>query len=308
MAQNLERSRPPLRASGALFLLALAACSAGDSRPQYSATPPDTVGDPRPAAVYRPSDYDPSIAYPLVVMLHGYGANGWLQDVFFGATSRVDSWQFLLAIPEGTVNESGKQYWNAGPCCVFDASAPDDVAYLSSLVDTIATTHHVDPDRVYVLGHSNGGFMALELACRASERFAAVASLAGAARPTEAECPTAVRDVSVLAMHGDADAVVLYEGSATAQDPLLSGYPSADETARRYAARLGCDTTMAAIGAPFDFVSNLDGDETTPLRYETGCAPGTSVELWTIAGGSHLPYVKTVGTDQILDWLFAHHR
>ena len=50
------------------------------------------------------------------------------------------------------------------------------------------------------------------------------------------------------------------------------------------------------------------GAETTPLRYASGCAPGTSAELWTIAGGNHLPGVRPMGTEAILDWLFAHGR
>lgn len=290
------------------LLLLLAGCSSPDSGPTYSATPPDTVDSLRPARVYIPSDYDPTHAYPLVILLHGYGANGFAEDFLLGTSTRVDSKQYLLAVPDGTPDMGGMRYWNAGPCCAFDGDTPDDVAYLTTLVDEISATHHVDPARVYVLGHSNGGFMALELACRASDRFVAVASLAGAARPTEAECPAAVRDVSVLAMHGDADATVLYDGSATATPPLLSAYPSAQETARRYAVRLGCDTTMASTGTAFDFESNLAGDETVPLRYETGCAAGTSVELWTITGGSHVPYIEPLGTDRILDWLLAHHR
>ena len=50
----------------------------------------------------------------------------------------------------------------------------DDVAFLTLLVADVAKAYAVDPNRVYAAGHSNGGIMALRLACEASDVFAAV--------------------------------------------------------------------------------------------------------------------------------------
>lgn len=291
-----------------LFVTAMLALAACDSGTTYSADPPTIVGGLRPANVYRPSDYDPSRAYPLVLLLHGYGANGFLQDTFFGTSGRVDAHQYLLVVPEGVTDASDKQYWNAGPCCAFAAGAPDDVAYLTGLVDEMERTYHVDRGRVYVLGHSNGGAMAMKLACAASDHFTAIASLAGIAPEHETDCPATTHDVSVLQMHGDADDVVLYAGSTVQMGIPLSPYPSAPEAARRFASRLGCDTTMSTVGPVFDLWDGAAGPETTPTVYATGCHPGTSAELWTIAGAPHVPFFVADGTDRVLDWLFAHHR
>ena len=41
---------------------------------------------------------------------------------------------------------------------------------------------------------------------------------------------------------------------------------------------------------------------------EEGCAPGTSVELWTIADGPHIPIFTTEYAGRVLDWLFAKRR
>ena len=46
----------------------------------YPDDPPDVVGGDRPAQVLRPTTYDPDQAWPLVVLLHGFGASGLLED------------------------------------------------------------------------------------------------------------------------------------------------------------------------------------------------------------------------------------
>lgn len=261
------------------------------------------------SAVYRPSDYDPARAYPLVVLLHGYAANGFVQDLFFGTSARVDAEQFLLVVPEGVSDAMGHQYWNAGPCCTFGANPPDDVAYLVGVVDDVARTHHVDRTRVYALGHSNGGAMALRLACDAPETFAAVASLAGIAPILESDCAPSSVPVSVLHMHGTADEVVAYDGVTVPTGIVLSTYPSAHEAVRRFASRLGCDTASPPTpGVAFDFDTLLAGDETSVETYVDGCAPGSAAELWSIAGGMHVPGIGDPARDRVLAWLFAHAR
>ena len=53
-----------------------------------------------------------------------------------------------------------------------------DIAALGAILDETARTCRVDPDRVYVTGHSMGGRGALYAAYKMPERFAAVISLA----------------------------------------------------------------------------------------------------------------------------------
>ncbi|MEQ1833377.1 MAG: prolyl oligopeptidase family serine peptidase [Candidatus Eisenbacteria bacterium] len=47
------------------------------------------------------------------------------------------------------------------------------------LVDEIAKYYTIDPKRVFLVGHSNGGAMSFRLGCDAPERFAAIVDLAG---------------------------------------------------------------------------------------------------------------------------------
>jgi pimeloyl-ACP methyl ester carboxylesterase len=62
-------------------------------------------------------------------------------------------------------------------CC--GPTSHNDVRYLVDVVHTVETTVPVDPSRVYVVGFSNGGMMALDAICSAPTVFAAAGSVAG---------------------------------------------------------------------------------------------------------------------------------
>ena len=81
----------------------------------------------------------------------------------------------------------------------------DDVAYLRALIEEAETI--VAIDRVAVVGHSNGGFMAWRLACEGVPKLVAIASItsiAGAATAEPPECEGA-SPVSALHLHVGAD-------------------------------------------------------------------------------------------------------
>ena len=80
-----------------------------------------------------------------------------------------------------------------------------DTDALIALLDDVLRRHRIDPDRVYLTGHSVGGNGAWYLAYRHPDRFAAVAPMAGPAIPWWA---TRLRDVPVRAFHGDRDEIV----------------------------------------------------------------------------------------------------
>lgn len=305
--ERRQLGRRPL-SRGARLACALALVFGCGGGTPYPDAPPDTVGGARPAPVYRPIDYDPSNAYPLLLLLHGYGANGFIQDIYFGASARADARQMIVVVPDGTLDGSGKLYWNAGPCCEFGTPAPDDVAYLTALLDEVEATHHVDRRRVYVVGHSNGGAMAMRLACSVPERLTAFVSLAGIAASDPTDCPPSSHRVSALLVHGTADDVVLYDGVSNPMGIPLSDYPSAPAAADRFASRLGCDVSMTTTATPLDLSDALAGDETTPTVYGPGCAAGTSAQLWTMTGGGHIPGFNEAGKDHLYDWLLARAR
>ncbi len=263
------------------------------------------IGD-RSAEVHVPKGYSKATPAPLVVMLHGYSANGFLEDLYLDLTRFSDSYGFLYVYPDGTLDQSGKRFWNATDgCCNFDGSSVDDSAYLSSLIDAIEARYSVDKKRVYVIGHSNGAFMSYRMACDHADQVAAIVSLAGAMWSDPSRCKPS-EPVSVLETHGTDDAEVLYAGDPGTGTKGAGAYPSATTTVKDWAVLDGCVTTPDDSAPPIDFISTIPGPETTVEQYRNGCQSGSVSELWTIHGEGHLPAFDDRYRTSIIEFLFAH--
>jgi polyhydroxybutyrate depolymerase len=261
------------------------------------------AGGDRPVTVLVPDGYDPAVPAPLVVLLHGYGANGLVQDAYFGLAPVAEARGILYAHPDGNQDPQGNRFWNAtDACCDFFGSGVDDVGYLVGLVDEIASKVSVDPKRVYFVGHSNGGFMSYRLACEAGDRIAAIISLAGATWLDPADCGAA-SPVSVAQIHGTMDDTVPYDGG-----PLGGGgtmIPSALDSVAYFANVAGCDAAIADTTTTYDLDSGIAGSETTVQSFG-GCSAGYAAELWTIPGGAHIPALSDGYSDVLVDFLLAH--
>lgn len=258
-----------------------------------------TIGQTdRPARLVAPTVV--TAPAPLLVLLHGYGATAAIEDAYLGVTRAASSRGVYLLLPDGTLDSSGKRYWNAPGCCDFARSGVDDVAYITDLVHEAIATRPIDPSRVYFFGHSNGGFMSYQLACRFADETAAIAVLAGSDVPGDTDCVPS-RPLSVLHLHGTADTVIPYGGGNVG----LGAFPGAVALSARWAARAGCDPT--STDDTIDVEATIAGAETTRSRFG-GCAAGLDVERLSIAGASHVPSFGSgvIGTD-VLDWLLAHH-
>ncbi|KAB2884289.1 MAG: hypothetical protein F9K40_22660, partial [Kofleriaceae bacterium] len=189
--------------------LLLAACGGGaDDGP---ADRPMTFGGDRPVQLQVPSDFAEDRTYPVVMILHGYGANGFIQQTFLGLADLASTHDVLVLAPDGTVDGTGKQFWNAGASWCDVTACPDDVAYLGGVLDDVLATWPVDPARVSLVGHSNGHFMSYRMMCDRADVVTAIAGLAGLG-PVDPCAPS--QPVHALHMHGTADAVVPYDGGA----------------------------------------------------------------------------------------------
>ncbi len=254
----------------------------------------------RPFDVFAPSSYESSTPMPLVVLLHGFGASGAIQEAYFRLQPQAESRGFLYVHPDGTVNQIGKQFWNATDACCGFATTVDDSAYLMALIHTVQSEYNVDPQRIYLVGHSNGGFMSYRMACDHADTIAAIVSLAGATFADTSKCNPS-EPVSVAQVHGTADGTIAFDGGTI----LGARHPGATETAADWAANNGCTGDAVDDATTVDLEASIAGDESTITRYE-GCPAGGAVELWTIPGAAHIPALSDTFAGDIVDFLFAH--
>ncbi len=275
--------------------------------PSYPTTPRTEFGGTRPTTIQVPTTYDASHPTPLLVILHGYAGNGYFQEQYLRLGPLVESEGILIVAPDGTVDSKGSHFWNAtDACCDFDGSGVDDVSYLRGLIADIRHDYNVDPHRLYVLGHSNGAFMAQRLACEMAPDIAAIVSIAGATFENAASCAPAA-PLSVLDIHGDADTTVLYDGGDIAEPYRAVGvpYPSELETMTRWQGYDHCVPGLVPDPTTLNLDNLLPGNDTTIQRFN-GCAAGTDVELWTINGGAHTPTFSSDFVPHVWQWLSDH--
>ncbi len=252
-----------------------------------------------PVNVYVPENHAGAAA--LVMLLHGRGATGAGLESYLNFEARVDEYGFVYLHPDGMVDEENFQYWNATPaCCDFYETGVDDSGYLRSLIDEIARLYPIDPARVFLIGHSNGGFMAFRMACDHAGVVTGVVSLAGATYLDPEDCH-ATAPVHVLHVHGSNDQGLLYEGGCFFDRYC---YPGALATVTMWAEHNQCATEPEVGLPPLDISDFYPGAETDISRFRAGCAPGGSVELWTVNGAGHTPYYNASFAPEVLDLLF----
>ncbi len=272
---------------------------------QWSIAPSTTtsttvVSTARAYSKFIPSSYSKGTSLPLVVLLHGYGATGAMQESYMKFESVAETNKFILVYPDGTVDSSGRRFWNAtDACCDFLSDVADDV-YLLSILKEMESSYSIDAKRIYFVGHSNGGFMSYRMACKYPDRVAAIASLAGASYFKTTDCG-AKSSVSVLQVHGTKDETILYEGGQI----LGTSYPGAVASASQWATFNQCTQNAVTRSSKFDLEPNITGDETSVTAW-TNCQNSSEVELWTMEGAAHIPTLKSTFATKIWEFFAAH--
>lgn len=297
--------------------LSLVACGSTPSPKTPPVPPPAKPGatltidavDGRPFRLYVPSTYTEARKAPLVVLLHGYTSKSAEADSYFKLAPEADKRGFLYAMPEGTKDRRDDQFWNAtNACCDFYGAGTDDSGYLSRLIDAVTKSYQADAARVYLIGHSNGGFMAHRMACDHADRITAIASLAGMAPQDPAQCRPQ-RPVGVAQIHGTLDETISFEGGSNGSG---RPYPSARDTVAMWQRLNGCAASpppsagpQPPAPAPLDLESGLPGAETAVTSYSAGCPRGTRVELWAMKDARHVPALAPGFASTVLDFLFT---
>ena len=159
-------------------------------------------GRERSYLYFVPREVDRTQPTSVILAFHGGGfsAQSMVEgtDLLEGAGHQHG---FIIVYPQGYKNS-----WNAGPGNWGPAvnEGIDDVAFVSALLDDLASFVTVDPQAIYATGMSNGSAMAYRLACQLSDRVAAVAGVASS--PSLPTCRP-LRPVPIIHFWGTADSM-----------------------------------------------------------------------------------------------------
>ena len=170
----------------------------------------DVQGVSRSYLLYVPASYSPVELAPLLFNFHGgdMTSQQMLQLADMRAQAEADS--FLLVYPQGLPEPGGGPIWNSeGPY----TNGVDEMGFAEAMIDDLVLAYSVDQRRVYACGYSNGGNLVWDLACLLSDRFAAVAAVAGNMFEWTYTSCTPASPTAVLTIHGTADQTYnLYNG------------------------------------------------------------------------------------------------
>jgi len=225
--------------------------------------------------VYIPAAYNGTQAVPLVLNFHGYTSNAAAQELYGEFRPIADTANFILVHPQGSLINGATGWNNFG----LIGSLPDDIGFVSAMIDSLSASYQIDLQRVYATGLSNGGFMSYDLACLLSNRMAAIASVAGGMVPLHQTACNAKHPTPVMQIHGDADAVVTYNGTGgiiacLSVDSLLAYWVNVNQ----------CNTNPQVLPVPDINPSDLC---TAEQRIYGGGKNGSTVEFFKVFNGGH---------------------
>lgn len=226
--------------------------------------------------LYLPPGATRARPVPVLLLLHGCGQD----SASFAASTRAarlaQREQFAVLMPEQTQQANAQRCWN---WFRSEAQVATECLLLLSIVEHACLRWPLRRDRLYALGLSAGGAMALTLGLRHPERFVAVGSHSGAV-PASASNPLQAaaamqgrrlpdvkslrlrlfgrRPPPMIVLHGDADRIVApacAQASATLWLELLPAGTALKSRGRELqrGERLGMHVTdwQHADGSPY---------------------------------------------------------
>ena len=165
-------------------------------------------GVDRSALIYPNKTPAPKSGSPLILGFHGYGgraefvARRWGLSALWPEAVVI----YLQGLPTSIAREPGadRPGWQIAPGAQNDR----DVRFVDTVIEQAQKQYRIDPDRIYVIGHSNGARFANVLWKTRGAKFAAFCS-------ASAQGGLMIRDAaprSIFAIAGEKDNIVRYDG------------------------------------------------------------------------------------------------
>lgn len=210
-------------------------------------SPPASVrvrDERRPFLLTVPADYTPRRPHGLVVAFHGRtNSNEQVRD-YMRLDQHGDG--FLIVYPQGKRRDDGSFSWSDASDKV---SALRDIALFDAIVEEIGAAYCIDTDRVFVAGHSLGGWFADTLSCVRGDVVRGAAAVAGGVSAAACSGPTAA-----LLLHHRDDKLVAFAQGEYARDEKIEQNNCSTETVPRWVGAFECrESADCVTGNPVVF-------------------------------------------------------
>lgn len=206
---------------------------------------------------------DRDSAAPLIVSMHGFLGTpaNMRKKTRLNALARRHG--FVVAYPSGRARK-----WNDGRT---PNNRVDDVGYLTALIESLIASGKADPRLIFLAGHSNGGGMAMRMACEKPKLIRAI-SVVATKSPLKFQCSNGA-PVPAIFFHGTKDPISPHAGRNA--DSRLGGALSSAATLKLWQRRNGC-TDRARVQT---IDAQDDSTSARIVRYKGCRAPLMFVEI-----------------------------
>jgi polyhydroxybutyrate depolymerase len=213
---------------------------------------------------------------PVFVVLHAAFSTARGIEERSGFSRLADEEGFVAVYPNGYGFLGLLRHWNAGHCCGRARSLGlDDVGFLDAVLDDVARRVEIDPNRIYVVGESNGAMLAYRYAALRSHRVAGAAAVIGTIGSgldgSEERIPPPEMPVEMVIVHGSADRRIPFHGGPAERDPEIS-WISVPDSAAFWVAHNGAQpeaqTTMVYGGRIVRSAWHGEGAAASVVLYE----------------------------------------
>ena len=167
-----------------------------------------------------------SVDQPLVIFLHGYGSN---EEDLFGIKDELPERYTYLSVRASMVLQEGSYQWFRKKGEGAYNGETDDLKtsgqMLLDFIEQAAKKYHTQPDKVYLVGFSQGAIMSYEVALRHPEAVGGIAALSGRILPvlkSELKPDTKRQSLAIFIGHGTADKRLPFNDGTEADSLLKS--------------------------------------------------------------------------------------
>lgn len=170
-----------------------------------------------------PDDYDANASYPLLILLHGFGAN--MQDLA-GLAPAINRSGYIYACPNGPIAFDLGGHIGYGWTSPRGLSSPEEVkeaeVLLDAFFDEVFQQFNVLPSNSILMGFSQGGGMTYRCGLRRPDPFAGLVALSASLQdPQELEARLPEdRSQRIFVAHGLRDPMVAVGGARAAREFL----------------------------------------------------------------------------------------
>jgi len=162
-------------------------------------------GATRTSLTYIPSSYNQNKPVPLVFAFHGRTNSNSRVRSYYKLESSNAAKDAIILYPAGNSNGDGSYNWN------------NTYPFVQQMYDAITSNYCVDLDKVYVIGHSLGGYITNDVACAHGDKIRAVGSVGGGRTETNCTGP-----VANMTMHNPKDRLSAFSNGEHARNLFIT--------------------------------------------------------------------------------------